>query len=227
MQTGTDTAPASDLIERFNALMDDLIACVTLEALRAAGVPWAVRVLLAPFIRRRIARWSNAFCKLAQGPRAGRGLQSTSVPAIAPAIAPAGDILAERADLDRRRPPVPPSKPVRSESGRRHRADFQHDFEELANVALLPETPGSRTAHLGGRPRAPMNAPMPHANARERSTAPGPFLRGGTRHRGPPSRVAMRSCAMRSCAMRSCGLRREAGAISHAHFVTLSQLITM
>jgi hypothetical protein len=54
MPIGTIAPPTADLIERFSAIIADVMACVADSALKAAGVPWPVRMLVAPLIRRQI-----------------------------------------------------------------------------------------------------------------------------------------------------------------------------
>jgi hypothetical protein len=115
MPTGTDAPITSDLIERFNAIMADVLACVADAALRAAGVPWALRILLAPLVRRRIARYSHDFSALVADVRAGR--------LAAPAIGPDGALAVEQPHPDRRCSAIGATARVRLPQGRSGRTD--------------------------------------------------------------------------------------------------------
>jgi hypothetical protein len=117
MPTGTDAPLTSDLIERFNALMADVLACVTDAALKAAGVPWPLRLLLAPLMRRRLARWSGKFSTLMADARAGRMVE--------PAANVEVDSAAEHPQADDRRDATCVTDRVRPAFGRRQSAPAQ------------------------------------------------------------------------------------------------------
>jgi hypothetical protein len=210
METGTNIAPASagppqptaDLIERFNAIMADLIACVTLEALRAAGVPWALRVLLAPLVRRRVARWSDDFSSLVAEARSGRLVERSAC---------FGDDLATESPYPGRRcASASASQRNRAATGRADRAATERDAEQFLEVAEPSSERGFRRRHRGIRSRARVGVRIVGI-ARGGFIAP-PLSRGDPWHQGPPA----------SRDARSCQFRGEARAFNHVHFVTIS-----
>jgi hypothetical protein len=207
MPTGTEAPPTSDLIERFNALMDDLVACVTLEALRAAGVPWVVRVLLARFIRRRIARWSSDFSGLVADARAGRTALAGR------AAGPAVEADAEAREQSRRGGAMPRMERARSDpsasSGRRPACETPAPSIS-ADIVVLSEKLCGRSERRRGRPRRRTYKPDRHAGSRRRWV---------NAIRRPPAVVAWRHEPSQS----RCVFRSGAGvASSHGHFVTIS-----
>jgi hypothetical protein len=152
MPTGTDTSPTSDLIERFNAIMADLLACVTDAALRAAGVPWPLRMLLAPLIRRRIARWSDGFGALVADARADR--------LVASAVDSACEPTAEQPSPDRRCGAGDATEYQRSAVSRCERATAQLDPKDSNPVLAMLDLRATRPYRRRGRPRAGRDAPM-------------------------------------------------------------------
>jgi hypothetical protein len=215
MQPGTPSPPrpTPELIARFNALMDDIIACVTLEALRAAGVPWVVRVLLAPLIRRRIVRLSRGFSALLVGAPSGRSVGRADAPALDRAEL-ADDLAAglaiEPAEAACRGGAVPaPARrgdaPVRSGRG----VDPRHALGP-PNVVDLLERRAARPDRRGSKPSEPTPARMPRivgpGGAPDRRRLP----RAGTNPFGHPN-----------------FFRHPTAESLHDHFVTYLQRIKL
>jgi hypothetical protein len=141
MPTGTHTPPTSDLIERFNAIMADVLACVTDAALKAAGVPWPLRLLLAPLLRRRIARWSAEFSSLVADGQTGRRVD--------PKIGPVGDLAMEPPCIAQGAAKTSATTRVRSASGRQERATGQLPAANDCHIGVPFERRAARPVHRG------------------------------------------------------------------------------
>jgi hypothetical protein len=187
MPTGIDTPPTSDLLERFNAIMADLLACVTDAALKAAGVPWPIRMLMAPLLRRSLARWSNGFSVLMADVRAGRVVEAAGDPA-AESPRP-GDACGAK----------PGAARVRSAPHQRDRATTQQDPTGAGDVLLLPSCAvGAHDARRGGwrddgwrgsygiKRRAVIDARKYCVLGQRQPVVSRWRLRHGAGHRGPP-----------------------------------------
>jgi hypothetical protein len=141
MPIGTETPPASDLIERFSAIIADVLACVTDAALKAAGVPWPVRVLMAPLLRRWIVRRSSDFSALLAQARADRPSDSAAAGAVS---------LADQLPCaDRQSGAKPGMQAVRFASGPGGRTISVHDADTSLTVALLADQRAAARDHGG------------------------------------------------------------------------------
>jgi hypothetical protein len=61
MEPGADTPQLASLCARFDAIITALLACIAVEQLKAAGVPWPLRFLITRILRGRIRQWSASF----------------------------------------------------------------------------------------------------------------------------------------------------------------------
>jgi hypothetical protein len=204
MPTGTDAPITSDLIERFNALMADVLACVTDAALKAAGVPWPLRLLLGPLVRRRLTRWSGDFSALVADTRAGRLVET------------AGDrdedVAGGPSDQDGRRDAVSAPVGVCSARYRTDQADVRGDADDLPNFVVNSERCAAPRRQRGARSRVETGARIGGPGARGRVIA-SPRCTGETRRVGSPGSFRGRSRFFQGAA----------GGITCAYFVAIYQ----
>jgi hypothetical protein len=205
MTTGTapPPTPSADLIDRFNAIIDDVLACVAVESMKAAGVPWVLRMILAPLLRRRLARWSTAFSAVMADARAGRGIE----PAKSRQIDQAGDDLAVQPDSEER-----PSRTIaaeqraRSATAPKEPAAARH-APEARPISSRCASDVMRTDHAGERPHVwaipPIHRTGDAVGAGRRSIAPPTSRFDGT---DPPCEF----------------LQRPGEVSSHGQFVTIT-----
>jgi hypothetical protein len=174
MPTGTQTPPTSDLIERFNSIIMELMACVAAASLKAAGVPWPVRMILAPLLRRRLARWSAEFSRIVTDARSGRG------------IAPPGHLECGGRLLDHAARTIDGGGRNRSASGGASRAGAPRPRVERPDLVANFQRPGARI-NRGGltRPYVRTSARAHGAGRRGQWAAHQEFPHGGAVHRGP------------------------------------------
>jgi hypothetical protein len=177
--TATPTAPSADLIERFNAIIDGLLAALAVESMRAAGVPWPLRMILAPLLRRRIARWSAAFSAMVADARAGRNVErAKDSPADLAVERPRADTASDTMSLPDRVLPV---------SGGGVRRTARDDSVRAADVVPLCEEPAPRR-HFARQALLVRSAAMiGGADRRERPNLPCQRARGNARRRPPPA----------------------------------------
>jgi hypothetical protein len=194
MTTGTapQPPPSSDLIDRFNAIIDDVPACVAVESMKAAGVPWVLRMILAPLLRRRIARWSAAFSAMVADPRAAR--------AVAPAVAPALDLPVAR--------PHPDSRSRTPSAAARARFASVPDLPEVPSqdtgdfreVEPLSGKPASRPSRPGARPIDRPKTRIVTVGGQGGWCPPSSFSRPGFKQCGPPELFSGAGRLSASCA---------------------------
>jgi hypothetical protein len=193
MPTGTDAPPLSELLARFDALMADVLACVTDAALKAAGVPWPLRLLLAPLMRRSLARWSGDFSRLVADVRTGRSAESDAGP---DAGVDAGVDFSRGGDPaagnpDRHCGAMAATRRVRSASDRMEREAAHLVGVDFPNAERLPARRATPPDHHHSRPcvrttvRANLRAHDGDGRRRYPHRPPSP--RGGMRASGPPT----------------------------------------
>jgi hypothetical protein len=186
MPTGTPPPPSSELIDRFNVIIDDVMACLAVESMRAAGVPWLLRIILAPLLRRRIARWSARFAAIVADARAGRCLGPAARPASGQAIGPAADFAGATPQPDNRSGALSATERDRPASGRRAHAVAEIDAAGTPDATVALDRRAMRTGQRSIVPRGLTNARIPLARGRGRAIAPRTSLRGGASACGPP-----------------------------------------
>jgi hypothetical protein len=147
MPTGTDTPPrpSSDLIDRFNAIIDDVLACLAVESMKAAGVPWPLRMILAPLLRRRIARWTARFSAIMADVRTGR--------TVAPAANVAADPVIEDHGEERRCGATSAPRALPSRAGCRERITVRQGAVDASTDVALCEWRVIRPDQVGDVPR--------------------------------------------------------------------------
>jgi hypothetical protein len=184
MPTGTATppAPSSDLIDRFNAIIDGLLAALVVESMKAAGVPWPLRMILAPLLRRRLARWSARFAAMVADARAGRRIE----PALDVAAGAAADAGDGDPEADCQAHPIFARNAVRSASVRRDAAIARATVADASNAGALPDRREPRPDGPG-RPHVQRITRIAGGVVRRRYTAARPSRRGGTSCCGPPA----------------------------------------
>jgi hypothetical protein len=219
MTTGTapPPTPSADLIDRFNAIIDDVLACVAVESMKAAGVPWVLRMILAPLLRRRLARWSTAFSAVMADARAGRGIEPAVAPAREPSLEPSVDPMFDPACEDRQSGGASATPSFRSRSVHTERAtalcDTGHfstgdaptgdaatgdaptgdaptgdiSIDHVSDVVALSDRPAAWSHACGTSTPVRGNARIVDVGRLGRSGLPRPLPRGGTWHRGPPT----------------------------------------
>jgi hypothetical protein len=146
--TAISPKPSPELIDRFNAIIDDVLACLALESLRAAGVPWALRMILAPLLRRRIARWSAAFSAAMADARAGGGVEPAVASALEPSLQPAVEPAACHLQPASRSGATITAAVLRSAPDRRDRAAADDRAIDFPDAVL---NPGAAVPDPGGR----------------------------------------------------------------------------
>jgi hypothetical protein len=166
-------------------------------------VPWPLRLLLAPLMRRRLVRWSDNFTSLVADRRACRTVE------------PAGDFAVEQPHLD---DPCSAAAALddpcgaaaargrdRSTPLTENRAAAQRDPVDPPVVVVLSERRGPAFVGYVDRPRLRTDASILRFPQSAGAAAPRRWRRGGINHCGPPAFFR--------------------GAVAHAlhgHFVTIS-----
>jgi hypothetical protein len=155
MTPGTATPPSSDLIDRFNAIIDSVLACVAVESMKAAGVPWPLRMILAPLLRRRLARLSATFSAMVADARAGRLVARAAESPIDPPIdLPADSLAVPPPEPDARSRAMPATDRVGFVSGRRGREIVQPEPLIAPAIVVPSERRATRSERRPTWPRA-------------------------------------------------------------------------